>query len=113
MPDEFERRSRLVVLAYSVLDAMDPPTPETSDQEILSAIADVALQKAADAEATRPQGAGSSRRTRPPVIQERLAIGAKASAPHGAFQAGSRAPPRRPPSGNQRRRRDAQSSVAL
>jgi hypothetical protein len=77
MPDEFERRSRLVVLAYSVLDAMDPPTPETSDQEILSAIADVALQKAADAEATRPQGAGSSRRTRPPVIQERLGDGSE------------------------------------
>jgi hypothetical protein len=47
MPDEFERRSRLVVLAYSVLGAMDLPTPETSDREILSAMADVALQKAA------------------------------------------------------------------
>jgi hypothetical protein len=47
MPDEFERRSRLVVLAYSVLGAMDLPTPETSDREILSAMADLALQKAA------------------------------------------------------------------
>jgi hypothetical protein len=61
MPDEFERRSRLVVLAYSVLGAMDLPTPETSDREILSAMADVALQKAAQLAPETPVDAADQR----------------------------------------------------
>ena len=47
MADYFERRARLVNLAYSVLGGMDPPPENLSDREVLLALASEALKLAA------------------------------------------------------------------
>jgi hypothetical protein len=47
--DDFERRARLVVLAYSVLGGMKAPPANLSDKEVLMAIAREARKKATEA----------------------------------------------------------------
>ena len=47
--DVFERRARLVMLAYAVLGGMDPPPENLSDKEIFLTIASEALRQAASA----------------------------------------------------------------
>lgn len=48
MADNFERRSRLVILAYRVINGMAPPPEGLSDRDVLLAIASEALKRAAE-----------------------------------------------------------------
>jgi hypothetical protein len=54
MPDDFERRSRLVNLAYEVIGDMPLPPITLSDKEVLLALASAALRKAAEAVTDTP-----------------------------------------------------------
>jgi hypothetical protein len=56
--DLVERRSRLVSLAYEVLETIDLPSPDASEREVLAALASAFHQKAliaAEAELNAPR----------------------------------------------------------
>ena len=54
MPDTYERKSRLVALAYQVLGTMDLPPLDASEGEMLAAIAGAFHSRAQVAVATEP-----------------------------------------------------------
>lgn len=61
MPDNLDRRSRLISLVYQVLSSFPHPTENTPDAEIYSQLGSAFYRKAADVSETREPTSGERR----------------------------------------------------
>ena len=65
--DEYERRSRLVTLAYEVLRDMETPTDETTNVAVLTELSRACLEKATTLANLEPAAAPKARQSKLPA----------------------------------------------